>query len=502
MALHRGIQSAIFYYLSCAPCAEARYRKKRKQEAVRGRADREALEAEMPNLYRHPSPSSTNPHWQAEIAAGPTLSNRGKRKNTTNTSLGNGGGGGSRGALKTSMTEGSGESNIPSSVDLSSNRESRDGRYDSKCNFQQYQRADEELSERLASRSTLASAVSEITRPPRARTRSSEADRSYRSYRNPAINDLHPAIATKVDSREEARWMMQPPPHADYMSGKERSLRSRSDSGGSSRLSARSGVPLSREVSHKIIDRKIRSGEVLPSPGMSRESSAQTANDPNGQRHERIAATEEKDFAFDEPSPRKRERRRKPSPIQIQVSEDSSDSAVTVLRNTNFVPESIRKQSAQRRASRPRLSTIISDSTVAASDTDDFYTPAETPKENSLPNSARHSSESSLPDHDRTARRSALVVKDDPSPWKQPLADLTPTNPVFNSQVVSPQDLDLRGRDVAFAKTRIRMPSDASDNHIGGPELYDSWYTPDFALPDWVHQHTTREVRHRWSMDI
>ncbi|KAF2862746.1 hypothetical protein K470DRAFT_268702 [Piedraia hortae CBS 480.64] len=80
MALHRGLQSAIFYYLSCAPCAEARYRRKRKEEAKIDRANRERLEAEYPDCYRHPSPSSTNPHWASEIAAGPTGVTRGKRK--------------------------------------------------------------------------------------------------------------------------------------------------------------------------------------------------------------------------------------------------------------------------------------------------------------------------------------------------------------------------------------------------------------------------------------
>jgi hypothetical protein len=34
------------------------------------------------------------------------------------------------------------------------------------------------------------------------------------------------------------------------------------------------------------------------------------------------------------------------------------------------------------------------------------------------------------------------------------------------------------------------------------PELFDSWYTPEFELPKWIAEHTKREVRERWSMDL
>ena len=72
MAIHRGIQSAIFYYLSCAPCTGYSYRKKRRKEADRDRVAKHALEMEQPGLYRHPSPFATNVHWQTEIDLGPT----------------------------------------------------------------------------------------------------------------------------------------------------------------------------------------------------------------------------------------------------------------------------------------------------------------------------------------------------------------------------------------------------------------------------------------------
>lgn len=357
MAIHRGIQSAIFYYLSCAPCSEARYRKKRKKEAERGRADREALYVEMPNVYRHPSPSGTNPHWATEIAAGPTLAHRGRKKNGNS---GKDGDSVSRKGLKSSMTQRSNDSAAPSSVELGLGS-GMDGRNDSKMQFQRYQREDEDSwgsktslpMERLYSQGS-----SGITRPPSAHVRDPE---SYRMARNPAVNDLHPAVVTRVASKEEAKWMMQPPPTADVMSGKERASRSRSDSGGSSRLSARSGVPLSREVSQRIMAQKLKNGETLPSPTLSRASTALSETTSKGQRHDRLT-TDEIDFAHLMESPRKA--KRKPSPIRIEVSEDSSNSAVTVLRDPSQAPD---RPHPKRLASRPQLSTIKSDSIVASS---------------------------------------------------------------------------------------------------------------------------------------
>ena len=479
MAIHRGIQSAIFYYLSCAPCAEARYRKKRKQEAIRGRADREALEAELgPNVYRHPSPSSTNPYWQAEIAAGPALVSRGgKKKNASNNATSE-----SRAGMKSSMTQRSNESGVPSSVDLSSGGASRDGRVDSKYHFQQFQREDEPWQssvsvERLASRSALDGSLTGngITRPQRVKLR------GFEPGKNPQINELHPATVTKINSREEAKWLMAPPPTADFMSGKERGSRSCSDSGGSSRLSARSGIPLSREVSRRIMEQKMRNGDGLLTPTLSRESTIPTANDPNGQRHDR-SATDEIDFALDD-SPTNRAKRR-PSPIQVQVSEDSTESTDTVIRKPELAPQPIRTRKV---ASKPQLSTIVSESISAAD-----HESTERPKEN-----IRHSDES-IPERDRDARRSALATKDDSL---QVLKELAPRSAIFKSRVLSQQDLSHADE----TSKRVRMPSqDVGEErrHEGGPALFDSWYTPDFMLPDWIHEHTKREVTQRWSMDI
>ena len=503
MALHRGIQSAIFYYLSCAPCAEARYRKKRKKEAEHGRAEREALYVEMPNVYRHPSPSSTNPHWATEIEAGPRLAQRGRRKNANSQKDGDST---SRRGLKSSMTQRSNDSAVPSSVDLNSGSPP-DSRNDSKMQFQRYQRTDEELwgsktslpVERLASRGS-----SGVSRPPTAHVKDAE---SYRRARTPAVNDLHPAVVTRVASKEEAMWMMQPPPTADVMSGKARASRSRSDSGDSKSLSARSGVPLSREVSQRIMAQKIKNGEILPSPTLSRASTALSENAHKGQRHDRIT-TDEIDFALlTESSSRTK---RKPSPIRIQVSEDSNDSATTILRDPSQAAD---RPYPQRVASRPQLSTIKSDSLFPSNSTEEeaFYTPASTPKENNLPRFRQSYSDntaSSTEHRDRISRRTPLIIKEDSL---KPLHDLAPGSALFTKHVFSSEDLrssknlrrDEQNQNLSppAAPRRTRLPSTDSSEEAtlgGSPELYD-----DFAFPEWVHAQTKREVpRARWSMDI
>jgi hypothetical protein len=478
MAIHRGIQSAIFYYLSCAPCADARYRKKRKKDAIRGRAERAALHAEMPEVYRQASPSSTNPYWQTEIAAGPVLAARGKKKaNATSNSTAPD----SRRGLKTSMTQRSNGSKTPSSEDVSlrGGGSSRDGRLDSRWQFQRFQRDDEPWMsgsvDRLASSSTLDGSASGISRPAKVQTRAGEG-------RNPQISDLHPATVTKISSKEEAKWLMAPPPTADFMSGTDRTARSRSDSGGS-RLSSRSGVPLSREVSRRIMGQKMRNGDVPITPPLSRESTMQISSDPTGQRHDRTA-TDERDFALED-SPIKS------SPgTKAQASEDSSASAQTVVRSPKLAPEPLR---ARKVASRPQLSTIASDSLL----------PTEVELRSVSRSRARRSkanishSDECPPDRDRSARRSALVVKDDSL---KALQDLAPASQIFKTQIFSSYDF---ARDTLPKQTRLPSQDASEEKKLeGSPEMFDSWYTHDFQLPEWIHEHTKREVTQRWSMDI
>ena len=73
MSVWRGIQSVIFFYLSCAPCSDASTRKKRNRQAVHDERLRTELEAAHPDYPSQAPPGSVNPNWQMEIDSGPMI---------------------------------------------------------------------------------------------------------------------------------------------------------------------------------------------------------------------------------------------------------------------------------------------------------------------------------------------------------------------------------------------------------------------------------------------
>ncbi|TKA25004.1 hypothetical protein B0A50_06102 [Salinomyces thailandicus] len=515
MSIWRGMQSAAFYYLSCAPCTEASYRKKRKREAVRGRAERVELEREMgARLYRHPSPSSTNPHWAAEIALGPTMK-RGKRKGYA----------GQEDSLRSKESRtveqqvNASGSNLASSVDLPPKGESRSA---SLLNFNQYQREDEALWGSGGSEPPLRNYLDGSngshapSRPATARTKDSSSSSIYHCYRNPPINDKHPAISRKVHSRDEVAWMLQPPPTPDVMKGKTKPPRSRSDSDGSrpTRASTANG-PLSQHASAQLYKQCLQH-DSTSATSLAFPPVAALANSSPRWPHDRgsgSSATDRIDFA-DFPSLREK---RRPQPLQLKP-ESSDESAVTVIRKQHLAPAGARRRTPRKVASRPQLSTILSDSVVPSASEVDFHTPASTPKENSLPDpvgagESGNSCSSSSGDYDKSARRSAVVIKDGTKLFQED----RPKHLAFNTTIFATSPVRLKHSDIR-PDTRypheLRQPVSHPPQHVdggaeeregasGGPEqLFDSWYSPDFALDQWVHEHTKREVRQRWSMDI
>ncbi|KXT03908.1 hypothetical protein AC578_9304 [Pseudocercospora eumusae] len=434
MAVHRGIQSAIFYYLSCAPCADARVKKRRKREAEQSRRDRLALEQDEKNRYVHPGEASTtNPNWQSEIELGP----HGRRKKKTGNS--------SQRGLAPSRT--SNRSLQTSSVDLPQ----RTGSQDSRWNHKVYQREDEEL---WGSSSNMGGSLyaGSLKRPERVKTadNSRSTGSSYYASRNPPVNDMHPATVTKVASREDVMWMMQPLPVAEVMSGKERAPRSRSDSGGS-RMSP-SSTTLSRELSHRLIDRKLHAG-TSSAPAMSRESSSRGSNGNGGQRHDRIS---EQDFAISPP----RETRR---PSNGLMKDDSDDSTATVIRSPDLTPTRL---VPRRAASRPQLSTIFSDNDVPAGLSSSGSKSRS--DENNSPRARQSSDEIT---HDPFARRSSIAV---------PEKAMT-TKPAGMTQ----------GRTVV-----ARHKHEASEVSIRD----ESWYAEHFDPIEWIHKHTMHKQTVKESM--
>jgi hypothetical protein len=261
MSIEVALQSVAFYVLSCSTCAKINHRRKAKIQAKRERAEKHALETEQPGLYRHPSPFSTNPYWDEEITMGPGPPKKKTEKNCSQAAL-NPVGLESGYANSYTMSTGTGTASSPTAVEGS--QTSGEG-----WNRKRYQREDEALwghdtpgpGQRIFD--AIARAGSTAGRLLEGRLNNSkvtgsdeENPRSYYLARNPPVNDLHPpVVSTQPASRDETRWMLQPPPPAKVMEGKERVIRTRAVSAGSSRKGP-DGSPLSRPVTEKLDDVK------------------------------------------------------------------------------------------------------------------------------------------------------------------------------------------------------------------------------------------------------
>lgn len=234
MSVWRGIQSVIFFYVSCAPCSDAATRKKRNRQAVHDEHLRVELEAAHPDYPSQAAPGSVNPHWQIEIDSGPMTMSKQKTMDsdfsrTRSRDLNKADRRDSKRDLKPSATKTStASSKVQSAVDVTYTQR----------HLMVYQRPDEELWGAPSS-----STVNLPTRPGTARTKTS-ATNIYHQARHPAVNDLHPPTTRKIADREEVAWMLQPLPSAAVMTGKEQPhapvSRSNSDVSGPSPRSTKS----------------------------------------------------------------------------------------------------------------------------------------------------------------------------------------------------------------------------------------------------------------------
>lgn len=198
MSLIRGIQSAIFYYVSCGPCNERKYRKKRRKQAERDKAEKQALALEQPGTYHHPSPFEMNPNWHEEVELGPGPPPRKGRK--------------AQRALTTANTNSSYGSNEASSATISPVDSAHFS--DDNWNRRRYQRADEELVEHDEMDSRLGArqfSVAGSSTGFSGWVRDSVKE-SYYTARIPPVNDLHPPIvSTPSPHHSERKWMTEPP---------------------------------------------------------------------------------------------------------------------------------------------------------------------------------------------------------------------------------------------------------------------------------------------------
>lgn len=290
--LWRGFQSAVFYYFSCAPCAKISYHRRRRKQTKRARAESEKVATEMmeQGIYQHPSPFSTNIYWREEmvLGPGPPPKNRHRDRSKTESSreLRSGGVGSS------SITGNSSDTVVEDEASRIISEAGHGRRSGEDWNKRRYQRDDEILwgddtddgdGTGIANRNGIG---------------------SYYYSRNPAVNDLHPPVVSKVSTRRsETRWMLQPPPSARIMEGKERlSPRSRSGSGVSSKSAdshrKRDDVSLGRKVGERLMEEKARRGvnpsisaatstSMLRGPSGGSFRSSESTHSPQGQPHDR-----------------------------------------------------------------------------------------------------------------------------------------------------------------------------------------------------------------------
>ncbi|RAK97115.1 uncharacterized protein BO80DRAFT_198134 [Aspergillus ibericus CBS 121593] len=211
MWLYRGAQSAVFYYATCTPCANSLDLHKRKKEAVRSQRQKDKIDAivtDQPRPLAQPTAFSTNPGWAEEIALGPgPPARRGghraahRRTDSWNTGVS------ADSTQDVSRTGGSSHKK-----DKSSLKHPLGDRW----NRMRYQREDEPLwgqdVEVKGSSVGLSGGGKE----------DAGSTSKYYIARVPPVNDLHPPIVSGPKSRAETRWMLQPPPSARVMAGKER----------------------------------------------------------------------------------------------------------------------------------------------------------------------------------------------------------------------------------------------------------------------------------------
>lgn len=257
MSVGRGIQSVIFYYLSCAPCTKVANRRNRKRQSDKDKSEREAIALQNPNTYRQPSPFRTNEYWAEEIRAGPGPPiRRLPKKERKRRQLERDGRGRPPTRKDTQETsDGKDVLAVPEPAHLRGlkgiikNNQNRLSGLESKWkDWRRFQREDEELWGGESMEDLNYRMPDSRSGPVRHSVGGSsvgvpglfsldihgkmrEKQESYWVARHPPVNDLHPPVVSVPNRSKPAnQWMLQPPPPSAVMNGYRHSRRYRSDS--------------------------------------------------------------------------------------------------------------------------------------------------------------------------------------------------------------------------------------------------------------------------------
>jgi hypothetical protein len=225
----RGAQSAAFYYLSCTPFFDWRNERKRLKENRLAKAAK-ASEKKEDGEYIQSLPFESNPYWHEEMVMGPGpkrgRASKDKNKTESTRRLNTGG-----------QDSSTGGSSFGSTFASSLNPPEEDQDLEvADWNKKRYQRQEEYLwgSEDTVSGS-YASVSSRGANKPLVSGKS-----AYYNARNAAQSELHPPIISSPPTHQnQALWMLQPPPPAKVMEGRQRATKTPSLSNASYQSSIR-----------------------------------------------------------------------------------------------------------------------------------------------------------------------------------------------------------------------------------------------------------------------
>lgn len=395
-----ALRSVWFYYIGCSPCRKIGHRRETRREAEREKTLKARLEMDQPGLYRHPNPEGTNQYWMEDINMGPSLPKRGASKNTSQKRLKSadtdatterpdtspvdrGNSIGSSTQFHSAETANSPtivadelevrttlSMSVTDSQDLDWNRKRYDREDEELWGHQMYNRAGQRIREVMEKGRNTAGRIFDASRP-RGEREITEDERNefYTAPRNPPVNDYHPpVVSSRPASKHEYRWMLQPPPSAKIMEGKVPVSRSGSLTSVASRRTATAGSLASKEelglgrlVGEKIMQDKIRKGEMPPGeeltivtsrPNTRRRRTASTMSSIPSQRSTRSRSNTTGSESSDTIYERRRQRRlAKQKAAEAEAGSEADDESEDERQVT-----SERSHTAQR----PKLETIAS----------------------------------------------------------------------------------------------------------------------------------------------
>lgn len=265
---------------------------------------------------------------------------------------------------------------------------------------------------------------------------------SYYSARAPPVNDLHPPVVS-LPSQDVAdnRWMLQPPPKASVMAGRERAThRSRSGSGASSRVE----LSLQRQASTRQLMHRLERGQTQELPSIT----------PQGSYTDLVSTQRRNRSRTPQARPPSATSSRKLHDTAMALKRTDTTESQTSSRTGRTTPTASRTVSV--RQSRPVLSTVVSSgsgvtpSPPRQNSTDENASP-ERPEEARRRNATQSSD--SLPDPRAMSRRERTPLNSSDLASLNCLQDTVSPRALLNSRFIS----------APLVEAKIRLPASNGD---------------------------------------